>query len=164
MAEELKKIDTVRAPAWAGYVKTGHFKTRPPLQSDWWYTRSAAVLRSVARLGPVGVSKLRHKYGGKKDRGHKTEHTYKGSGNIIRKVLQQMEQAGLVEKTEKGVHKGRALTGKGHSFIDKIATQIAVELEKSGVKEPETSEMAVKKAAQAEEIPAKTRKSPKKSE
>ena len=123
-AEELKKIPEIKPPEWAPFVKTGMHKERPPVKDDWWYSRTASVLRAVYRLGPVGVSKLRAKYGGKKNRGHKKEHFYKGSGNILRKALQQLEKAGFVKFAEKGVHKGRVVTPKGKSFLDRIASQI----------------------------------------
>lgn len=124
-AEELKKIPEIKPPEWATFVKTGMHKERPPVKNDWWYSRTASILRTVYRLGPVGVSKLRTKYGGKKNRGVKKEHFFKGSGNILRKALQQLEKAGFVKFTEKGVHKGRVITPKGKSFLDKVATQIA---------------------------------------
>lgn len=123
-AEELKKIPEIKAPAWAAFVKTGMHKERPPVNDDWWYMRTASVLRTIYRLGPIGVSKLRTKYGGKKNRGVKKEHFYRGSGNILRKSLQQLEKAGLVKFAEKGVHKGRVITPKGRSFLDKIAAQV----------------------------------------
>lgn len=123
-ADSLKKIDSIKAPEWAMFVKTGASKERPPVERDWWYARAASVLRKVYVLGPVGVSKLRKKYGGKKNRGHKPERFYKGSGNIIRKILQQLEKAELIKQTEKGLHKGRSVTPKGKKFLDKIATEI----------------------------------------
>jgi len=123
-AEELKKIPEIKPPSWAPFVKTGMHKQRPPVNDDWWYIRTASVLRTIYRLGPVGVSKLRNKYGGKKNRGVKKEHFYKGSGNILRKALQQLEKAGFVKFAEKGVHKGRVITPKGRSFLDKIASNV----------------------------------------
>ena len=122
--DQLKNYEQIKAPEWAAYVKTGHFRQRQPTRADWWYVRSAAILRSVAKLGPVGVSKLRTKYGGKKNRGHKPEHTYRASGNIIRKALQQLEAAELIEKGVKGVHKGRVLSKKGMSLLDKTAASM----------------------------------------
>jgi small subunit ribosomal protein S19e len=105
-------------------VKTGHHKERLPDNEDWWYYRSAAILRSIAKLGPIGTAKLRTKYGGKKNRGHQPEKVFKASGSIIRKILQQLEKSQLIQQTKKGVHKGRILTPKGTSFLDKIAIQI----------------------------------------
>ena len=122
-AEELKKTPEIKPPEWAAFAKTGMHKERPPAKNDWWYLRTASVLRTVYRLGPVGVSKLRTKYGGRKNRGVKKEHFYRGSGNILRKALQQLEKAGFVKFTEKGIHKGRIITPKGKSFLDKIASQ-----------------------------------------
>ena len=123
-AEELKKTPEIKPPEWAAFAKTGMHKQRPPANDGWWYLRAASVLRTVYRLGPVGVSKLRTKYGGKKNRGVKKEHFFKGSGNILRKILQQLEKAGFVKFTEKGIHKGRIITPKGKSFLDKIASQM----------------------------------------
>lgn len=124
LAEELKGVDEFKPPQWALFVKTGRHKERPPAETDWWYVRAAAVLRSVYKLQPIGVQKLRTKYGGKKNRGYKPEHFYKGSGNIIRKILQQSEKAGFVKKGQKGIHKGRLLTTKGKGILNKIALQM----------------------------------------
>ena len=124
-AVELAKMPEIAPPEWAKFVKTGHFRQRPPEREDWWYVRSAAVLRSVYRLGPIGVSKLRTKYGGKKDRGHRPEKVFRAGGNILRKVLQQLETAQLVKQTSIGVHKGRIITPKGRSLLDKLSTEIA---------------------------------------
>jgi len=153
-AEELKKVPDVKPPQWAPFVKTGMHKQRPPVNSDWWYIRVASVLRTVYRLGPVGTQKLRTKYGGKKNNGVKQEHFYKGSGNILRKSLQQLEKAGFVKQAEKGIHKGRVVTPKGRAFLDKIATQLvgnAPKLEvmaepKKEVVEVHHEQKAVKKA------------------
>jgi len=123
-ASILKSNDNIKEPIWAKFVKTGTSKERPPVEIDWWYTRTASVLRKIYILGPIGVNKLRNKYGGKKNRGHKPEKFYPGSGNIIRKILQQLEKAELIKYTEKSVHKGRVITPKGKKFLDKIATEI----------------------------------------
>ncbi len=124
-AEELKSQKLVQPTEWSQFVKTGTNRERLPDSQDWWYFRSAAILRTIASRGPVGTEKLRTKYGGKKNRGHKPERFYKASGSIIRKILQQLEKAELVKQAEKGNHKGRILTPKGTSFLDKIAVQIA---------------------------------------
>jgi len=129
-ALKLKDLPEIEAPEWAFYVKTGMHKERQPENKDWWHMRVAAVLRSVYKLGPVGVSKLRRKYGGKKNRGYKPERFYKGSGSIIRKALQQLEKAGLVKQEAKGKHKGRIVTPKGRSVLDRTAIEIFKELSK----------------------------------
>ena len=141
-AEELKKIPEIKPPEWAPFVKTGMHKERPPASNDWWYTRVASVLRTVYRLGPVGVSKLRTKYGGKKNRGVKKEHFFKGSGNILRKSLQQLEKAGFVKFTEKGIHKGRVITPKGRSFLDKIALKISGQQPAKSLEKVQTHQVA----------------------
>jgi len=120
--EHLKKFEELKPPEWSVYVKTGVNRERPPLQQDWWYMRMASIMRKLY-LSPegIGVQRLRTLYGGRKNRGHKPEHKYKASGNIIRKMLQQLETIGFLE-TKKG--KGRILTKKGKEFISNIAKQI----------------------------------------
>jgi len=124
LAKELEKMPEMAPPAWAAFVKTGRHNMRPPSQDNWWYIRSASILRAVYKLGPIGVSKLRTKYGGRKNRGHKPDRTYKSGGNIIRKIFQKLELVGLVKQAEVGVHKGRVMTPKGESFVDKIVVKI----------------------------------------
>jgi small subunit ribosomal protein S19e len=134
LSNELKNMNGFEAPEWAIYVKTGMNKERTPVKRDWWQTRIAAVLRSVANLGPIGVSKLRTKYGGKHRRGHKPAKFARGSGNIIRKVLQQLEKANLIQQTKIGVHKGRVITKQGALLLNKVAEKITNE-KKSNSKE-----------------------------
>ena len=63
---------------------------------------------------------MRSRYGGKKDRGRKPERFTKASGNIIRKIVQQLESAELV-KHSITQHKGRIIASKGQSLLDKIS-------------------------------------------
>ena len=116
--------EKITAPKWAVFVKTGSHKERPPLEKDWWYIRAASVLRTIYRSGPVGVSKLRSKYGGAKNRGVKPHQFTKASGSILRKILQQLEAAGFVAKVKEGVHKGRIITPAGISLLAKAAARI----------------------------------------
>lgn len=118
-------IESVRPPEWALWVKTGVSRERPPDNPDWWYIRAASILRKLYLKGPLGIDDLRSMYGGRKNRGVRPEHFYKGSGSIIRKILQQLEDAGLVEKTKKG----RVLTPKGRSLLDKLASEIRKNIE-----------------------------------
>ena len=127
-AKDLDSSGAVKAPAWAMFVKTGAHKERPPTRADWWQVRAAAILRKISIRGPVGVSKLRSQYGGKKNTGMSPEEVRKGSGSIIRKILQQLDKAGLTRHTKIGVHCGRVITPKGKSLLDKAATQVAKDL------------------------------------
>lgn len=155
VSEELKKVEIIKEPEWVRFVKTGASKERAPVERDWWYTRAASILRKVYVLGPIGVNKLRIKYGGKKNRGHKPERFYKGSGSVIRKILQQLEKAELVKQVEKGIHKGKIITPKGKKFLDKIANEIIKEeskkeektynaLKKDAVKENKNEQVQTK--------------------
>jgi len=157
-AEELKKIDAIEPPTWTMFVKTGVHKERPPTKKDWWYVRSASILKQIYRLGPIGVSKLRTKYGGKKNRGVKTEHFYKGSGSIIRKIIQQLEKEGFVKKDQKNKHKGRVITAKGKKFLDDIAAKISkVTVEKVEKKEEPKKEANQEKKTEQTKQEEKTK-------
>ncbi|GAB7016538.1 30S ribosomal protein S19e [Methanogenium cariaci] len=116
-AEELKAMETVEAPDWAAFAKTGVHKQAAPFDEDWWYTRAAAVLRRIYVDGPIGVERMRSFYGGKQNRGSNPDKFRKGSGSVIRKVVQQLEGEGLIENADKG----RKITAKGKSFLDGVA-------------------------------------------
>ena len=64
---------------------------------------------------------MRTRYGSKKNRGQKPEKFVRAGGKIIRTILQQLEKAELVKKAEIKNKKGRTLTPKGKSFLDKIS-------------------------------------------
>lgn len=150
-AEELKKIESIKPTPWAAFVRTGVSRERPPIKGDWWYVRAASILRKIYRFGPIGVSKLRTKYGGKKNRGVRPEKFYKASGNIIRKIMQQLTKAELIKDAQKGGHKGKIITPKGISLLNKAADTGAVKREKP-VKEEKKKE---KKAAKEEKTTEK---------
>ena len=125
LAKKLQGENSIKAPDWSAYVKTGPHKERPPIENDWWYIRVAAVLRKIYIHSPVGVTHLRSMFGGKADRGSKPKKAVMGSGAIIRHSLQQLEKAGLIE-TDKG--KGRVITSKGQSLLDHSAHEVLQDL------------------------------------
>jgi len=120
MKEKLMSISQIKPPAWAAYAKTGTHRERPPQQADFWYIRSAAVLRRIYLDSPVGVSRLRTYFGGKRRRGYKPAVSRRAAGNMLRKILQQLEAAGLVVRDKKG----RKLTPAGQKFVNSIATEM----------------------------------------
>lgn len=121
LAAELKKQNVVTPPDWASYAKTGNHRERPPIDENWWYTRSASVLRVVHELGPIGTEKLRVRYGGRKNNGVAPNSFARAGGNHLRKILQQLEAAKLVKQESKGVHKGRVITPLGRKLIHAVA-------------------------------------------
>lgn len=152
ISEKLKEIKAIEPPKWATFVKTSHGKDRPPVQTDWWFIRTASILRKVMIRGPVGVNKLRVLYGNKKNNGMAPSHFVKGSGNIIRKILQQLEKAELIKKAEKDTYKGKITTAKGISLLDKTAAEILkenppkkIEIPKIQIKTEEKENKEVKK-------------------
>ena len=116
LIEQLSKNESIQAPEWAKFVKTGVHKERPPVQDNWWVIRSASVLKKVAKFGPIGTNNLAKQYGGKQNRGYKPDIKKSGSRNIIRKILQQLEQAGLVHTNKEG-KAGKILTAQGKKLL-----------------------------------------------
>ncbi|EQD44260.1 30S ribosomal protein S19e, partial [mine drainage metagenome] len=96
LAAELKNRNAVAPPPWATFVKTGVHKQRGPTAPDWWYLRSASVLRKIFVLGTVGTERLAAEYGGKRDRGSAPYHARSGSRAVLREIVQQLEKSGLV--------------------------------------------------------------------
>jgi len=119
VAEELTKLEHMKMPQWALFVKTSVARERFPVDPQWWYLRAASILRKLYVLDKsIGTNRLRNFYGGRKNRGHKPERFYKGSGKIIRVILQQLEKSEFVRYSEKGTHKGRKITAHGKKFLD----------------------------------------------
>jgi small subunit ribosomal protein S19e len=124
VTKELKENDKITPPDWAKFVKTGVHKERRPENPDWWYVRTATLLRRVYVDGPVGLSRLQTKYGGNKDRGTNPEKFRRGSGSIIRTSLQQLEDAGFVKHDVEG----RTVTPEGQAFLDKKSAEIVKDI------------------------------------
>ena len=125
LALKLKDEEIVKPPEWSDFVKTGSHAERPPQNNDWWYERCASLLRKVYLHGPIGLSDLQDFYGGKKKIKFAKRHQRSAGQSAIRKPLQQLESAGFIEKKEL---KGRIISGKGMSLIDKTSAVILKEL------------------------------------
>lgn len=121
-AIKLQEIDTIKPPEWAEFARTGRHTEKAPAQRDWWYTRAASIMRKVYIMGPIGSSRLAEEYGGFADRGSRPNKAVKGSRNIARKCIMQLEASGLVAKNK---NKGRVITPKGQKMLDALAKEIA---------------------------------------
>jgi small subunit ribosomal protein S19e len=115
----LKEIPEFKKPEWVDFVKTSTHKIRTTADTDFWYKRSASILRQIYINGIVGVQRLRTRYGGRKNRGMEPARFVRGGGKIIRTILQQADAAGLTEKS-KSKKAGRQLTKKGKDLLESI--------------------------------------------
>nr|P39698.1 RecName: Full=Small ribosomal subunit protein eS19S; AltName: Full=40S ribosomal protein S19S [Ascaris suum]CAA82999.1 ribosomal protein S19S [Ascaris suum] len=118
----LKKSGKVKVPEWSDLVKLGITKELAPVDSDWYYVRTASVARRLYIRSPTGVGALRRVYGGNKRRGVTPNHFARASGSVIRKALQTLEAIKWVEKHPDG--NGRILTKQGRKDLDRIASQM----------------------------------------
>ena len=127
LTEQIKKEKKIQPPDWAVFVKTGVHAERMPQNKDWWYTRCASLIRKVYIHGPIGVSELRSEYGGRKQIGYNLAHHRDAGGAIIRKALQQLQQAGYVVNKRRG----RSISEEGMKKVDRIATELYDEIIKN---------------------------------
>jgi small subunit ribosomal protein S19e len=128
LAKYLKEnVNAVSPPAWANMAKTGTHVEKQPQDPDWWYVRSASLLRKIYIHGPIGIEKLRADYGGRKNYGVKPEHAAKAGGSSVRKALQQLETAGYIETFKP---RGRRLTREGRKVLHELAEEVSRELVK----------------------------------
>jgi small subunit ribosomal protein S19e len=129
LAKYLKEnVDEVQPPAWASFAKTGSHVEKQPQNPNWWYTRSASILRKIYVHGPLGLEKLRSDYGGRKGFSVKPNHASKAGGSNIRKALQQLEQAGLIQTAKP---QGRMMSPKGRKLLQEVAEDLQKELIKT---------------------------------
>jgi small subunit ribosomal protein S19e len=127
LAEHLKRVPEMEPTLWSQLVKTGSHTERPPQQQNWWYVRAASILRKLYFHGPLGINDFESIYGSSKQISYSPKHHRDAGSSIIRTILRQLEQAGLV--TKQG-NKGRVLTPKAISQLDKLSKDIFKELVK----------------------------------
>lgn len=125
LAAQLKERPKLTPPVWAAFVKTGVHKQRAPEAPDWWYLRSASVLRKLYLHGHLGVTRLSAEYGGKRDRGSAPYHARTGSRSILREIVQQLESSGLVQPYRT---QGRRLTAEGTKLLDAVSKEVLTTL------------------------------------
>ncbi|WP_255170567.1 30S ribosomal protein S19e [Natrononativus amylolyticus] len=123
--------ERLEEPEWAQFTKSGVDRELPPEQENFWAIRAASLLRKVADNGPIGVSRLATEYGGAK-RGSTRyrvapDKRVDGSRNLIRTILQQLEEEDLVETAE---GEGRRITAEGRSLLDETAGNVLEDLDR----------------------------------
>ena len=116
LAEQEKDKKIASPKAGLAFVKTGPHTEKIPQNKDWWYTRCASLLRKVYIHGPIGVSDLKSRYGGRKQIGYNLAHHRNAGGAIIRKVLEELEGAGVRSRK----NRGRLISEEGTKRIDRI--------------------------------------------
>jgi len=128
LAKYIKEnVEEIQPPAWAAVAKTGSHVEKSPQDPNWWYTRSASLLRKVYIHGPIGLESLRADYGGRKGFGVTPNHASKAGGSNIRKILQQLETAGLIQTTRP---KGRVMSPKGRKLLQEVSQDLQKDLVK----------------------------------
>lgn len=120
LSDILKSMEDFKQPEWSFFVKTGVAKKRTPQEENFWHKRAASILRQIYIKKVVGVNRLKTRYGSKQNRGMRPEKFKKGSGKIIRTILQQAEKASLLKKVSGEKRLGRELTDKGKELLEGV--------------------------------------------
>lgn len=122
-AAHLKKQGKLEQPKWVEIVKTGSGRELNPMDPDWFFVRTASIIRKVYLRPGVGMGALRRLYGGSKRNGTFRNSYADGSGSVIRQALIQLQKLGLVEVIEDGSG-GRRITSEGQRMCDQISGQV----------------------------------------
>jgi len=123
--------DRIDEPDWVEFTKSGSGKELPPEQDDFWYVRSASLLRKVAQNEPIGIERLATEYGSKSSGSNRYvvrpgRHSA-GSRKLIRASLQALEAEGLV-MTAAG--EGRRISDDGEAFLSEVAADVLDDLDR----------------------------------
>ncbi|MDE1845858.1 MAG: 30S ribosomal protein S19e [Candidatus Micrarchaeota archaeon] len=122
---EMLKDKGMAKPEYTSFVKSGAGKERVPADPDFYFVRAASLLRQVYINGPVGIARMRTRYGTRKLHTIHRHHHFRSGGSVIKDAFDSLEKLNYVKKTPKG----RVITPTGKSFLDKISNEII----KSGV-------------------------------
>jgi small subunit ribosomal protein S19e len=129
VAERLES--DLEEPDWLTVAKTGAGRELPPEQEDFWARRGASLLRHVAIDGPVGVERLSTVYGDAAEGSNRyrvaPRHRTDGSKNVVRTLLQQLEDADLVDVASGD---GRVITSAGQQLLDETAEAVLEDLDR----------------------------------
>ncbi|MCI2412072.1 MAG: 30S ribosomal protein S19e [Candidatus Thermoplasmatota archaeon] len=129
LTEEFSKNDKIKVPEWAEFLKSGVHREKSWVQEDWYYRRLASTLRKVYVRGNIGIQRLSEEYGGKKDGGSKPYHPASGSRSIVRHVLNELQDLGLLVKKETG----RSVSPGGEAMLQKASKQVMESLSEKQV-------------------------------
>ena len=102
-----------------------------PLDPDWFYTKSAAVCRTIYinKTNTLGIQTLKSMFGKKKRGSVKSPRFTTAGGKILREVVKQLKSAKYIsnkftvkdgETHSVGLH----LTPLGITELDKVASKI----------------------------------------
>jgi len=89
--------------------KSGACSERSPNNPDWMYVRALSILRKLV-YNVKGVSKLQLIYGKLRNRGSKPDVKYRASGAILRHIVQELQNKGLLILHSKG--RTTSMTGR----------------------------------------------------
>lgn len=124
LAKHFEKANLLSTPEWADLVKTGSSKQMPPMNSNWFFVRSASIARQVYLHPGASVQALKNRYGENTNNGSAPFHHGKASGKIIRACLHQLEKIDWVKTTDDGC----VITPKGQKQLDTLAQEVAKNL------------------------------------
>jgi len=119
-AAHLKTQGQLEVPEFVDYTKTSSAKTLAPQDPDWYYVRSAAVLRRVYLRPFTGIGGLSKVFGSAYGKS-RPMHFRTAAKGVLRHVLQSLEKLGLLTKSDDG---GRVITKAARRDCDRVAMKV----------------------------------------
>ncbi|KAF7682919.1 40S ribosomal protein S19 [Astathelohania contejeani] len=126
VSEHLKSNDKVELPIDHDIIKTGSGREMPPMNKDWYYIRSASIVRLLCRdsLKPsstgLTVKFFAKRYGNIKNRGVRPNKHVPADAKIITKILNDLKKSNWVVE-EDGKYKLSSLgIEELHQIIEKM--------------------------------------------
>ncbi|OAG31315.1 small subunit ribosomal protein S19e [Nematocida displodere] len=132
LSKALEDEKKITPPADTAHIKTGHGRQIAPEEENWYFVRTASILRKLYIEELTNPEKSRHGfgtmwfarvYGGAKNNGHKPSHVVSGSKSLVRRILQSLEGLKFVSQIPNG---GRKLTATGLSYLGEVANKAAL--------------------------------------
>jgi len=124
LADRLKATGKFEPPAWATYAKTATYKQSLPQDPDWWYKRVASTLIKLSKDPMLGVNRLSKEYGGRRVGIAKPHHAAPSSRKIIRKIIDQLEEANLIKVEERK----KLITPEGETILSDAGKEVLEKL------------------------------------
>merc|ERR1712137_468605 len=113
----LSKSGKVTAPANVDIIKTGHHRELEPYNPDWYFVRMAAIARKVYLRPRIGVGALAHWFGGAKNRGAAPQRFQKAARGVLRHILTQLENNGVIETVVLQNENGQKVSAGPHCSL-----------------------------------------------
>jgi small subunit ribosomal protein S19e len=123
----LKDSGKLKLPVDWDIIKTGRGRERAPEDDDWYYLRTAAVVRQLALSETVTIAAIARRYGNWKNRGVRPSKFVECDESLCCSVfdnLEDMRWVNLVSKADVTADRAYGLTDKAREIVKEIIDKV----------------------------------------